>query len=285
MHRWVRHLSRLFFRHALRYTIIFLIVYSLILYAIFFTFNAYFETNTAIGSLPVFASLDEVQHATGFLTYSTRTSRSPVQPINVIIEGPQDIEAVFTGLGWIENASFSSQNISLRNFYALLKGKTPPISDLYVNGHIQTAAFQIKSDSIFNRTHIRLWKFGMIEGGEVIYLGSVSTDHGLDFEWYRHFLVPLHAFDPNVDKARSTFLSFVESKIPSLRYVYMPWGIEKKLVLGRTDVPYVTDGKVLTLTLPDVAPSFLESLKTPNAVPQGGDSASQETGSSVPVLQ
>jgi hypothetical protein len=121
-----------------------------------------------------------------------------------------------------------------------------------VNGYIQNFAFQNKSTSVFDREHIRIWKFGKLAStGQTIYLGSVNTDTGIDLEFYRDFLVPLHGVLPNVDKARANFLTLLKTKIPNATFSYEDWGIKK---LPKKDSEsngyYYTDGKILVVTLP-----------------------------------
>ncbi|HET8575172.1 MAG TPA: LssY C-terminal domain-containing protein [Candidatus Paceibacterota bacterium] len=249
-----RSLVRGFFRHMVFFGIVGILLYSLALYGIFFLFNSYAHVEPFQGELPVYASVDDVEGATGFLAYRQQESQTPMQPVNLILIGPSNMQDVFHQLSWIPDVNFSLESIPFSDFLRLLKEKTPPISDLYVDGQIQNSSFQNQSDSLWHREHVRLWRFGTLEGsGQSIYLASVSADAGIDFASYRDFIVPLHEISPNIDVSRDHFLTLVKAKIPGISYVYKPWGLVKKRERDPDGNSYYTDGKVLVITFPKLA--------------------------------
>ena len=244
-----RHEKRKLISRMLRYTAyymaIFVLLYLLFLYILFFIGTI--KQHDVPPSLPTYYSLSEVKEKINLVAYADKASLDAIQPVNIIIAAPSDISEVFRGDTWVHDVIFSKGNLTLEEFYLLWKKHTPPVSDLYVDGIPQDAAFQNKSGSSLRRLHVRFWKIGYLEDIHTsLYLGSVSYDTGLSISAYDNFFVPLHEIDPDVDRARDIMLKMFLQDRPLVRYTYESWGVPL-LKTSNEDAQYYTDGKILFL--------------------------------------
>jgi hypothetical protein len=102
--------------------------------------------------------------------------------VNVILLSRQTPESLMARLGWLQNKTFSHDNITLSAYLKLLIGGMPPVSELYLNGRPARSAFQLPG-SLTERVHIRWWHAGT-SGGLGIYLGAISRDDEIAIKYY-----------------------------------------------------------------------------------------------------
>lgn len=205
-------------------------------YIHFFVGNAYaYESKAAHNDNIELKSLD----------YAVYPGLAPVykaQPINIVIKGntPQDLMGE---LGWIENKTFSRNDLNFTNYISLISKNLPPISDLYWNQQPQWSAYQ-KAGDLINRKHIRWWYAGREKQTEKdIWVGSVSYDNDLKLAHYKGIITILHAIDPDIDKERDDFANKAKSS---------GWDIEYKQlgspVAYSKSRHYFSDGQVILLS-------------------------------------
>jgi len=123
-----RILIRAFIQHIFLYSFLFLFVYSLLLYSIFFIFEPHKHIQEELhfqNRVTNTQTLRNVPLSTYF-----PNSKTPIQPINVVLISNFSIEKIFSDMGWIENISFHDKSISLRDFIKLFKAKELPVSVL-----------------------------------------------------------------------------------------------------------------------------------------------------------
>jgi hypothetical protein len=78
---------------------------------------------------------------------------------------------------------------------------TAPVSNLYVFGRVQNLAFEKPTNDVQNRGHIRLWQTGTLIGGQLVWVGQASYDHGIELSGTNH--LPTHHIAPTVDLERN----------------------------------------------------------------------------------
>ena len=245
------------------------IIYFLLLFMIYFEIH-YFSNNIGEESLNNISknylfqvtNITELKNITNFQTYYYDDKNDAVQPINFILITNKDPLTLFLGKGWFENKIFGKDKISIKDFYGLLKNKTSPMSILFLNGRPQEESLQFKSDSLFKREHLRLWKFAKLRtitkatinntnesNQKTIYLGSISEDQSLTFVFYNYFITPIHKINPFVDDSREFLLTNIiknTKKEETIICHYQPLGLKKDdNSLLRMDINYQTDGRIL----------------------------------------
>lgn len=123
------------------------------------------------------------------------------QPMNIVLIGASP-QQLMKELGWIQNKTFSRDEISFSVYLDLLRRQEPPISDLYWNKQPQRLAYQEKGDLV-KRNHMRWWFAGVdAVTQQDIWLGAVSYDNRLELSFYKGILTVLHGIDPYVDVER-----------------------------------------------------------------------------------
>jgi len=138
------------------------------------------------------------------LNYTVYPGLAPVyqaQPINIIVmdSTPQQL---MNELGWIENKTFSRDDVTFSRYLSLLSKELPPISDLYWDRQPQWYAYQLAGDLV-NRKHIRWWYAGKdAQSEKEIWVGSVSYDNALKLAHYKGIITILHAIDRDIDVER-----------------------------------------------------------------------------------
>lgn len=231
-------------KHASKYAALFLVLYLAFLVPVLFMGKPDASAAVEPVHLPVLPSLASVRHKIDFTAYRDPKDSVAVQPVNLIVVTQGDIASLFTHQGWIQDVIFSRQRMTPLSFWRLWKKHTPPVSDLYINGHPEEIAFQNQTNSSFTRLHVRFWKIGRLAGsGATVYAGSVSYDQGIDIVHYAHFFAPLHAVDPNIDSALNRIQGLFKGD-PTLHSVaFKNWGTP--IARRGNDDGYYTSGKVL----------------------------------------
>lgn len=139
-----------------------------------------------------------------YKAYPGKSSYFNAQAINIVYIGPSP-KSMMMSLGWIENKTFSRDEIEWADYFELLKARTPPVSDLFWQGSPQFMAFQLPGD-LMKRNHIRWWFAGIdSKTNQTIWVGAASYDNGLKITPYSGIITVLHKIEPNVDQERDAF--------------------------------------------------------------------------------
>ncbi|MGD8112704.1 LssY C-terminal domain-containing protein [Vibrio sp. TRT 17S01] len=179
-----------------------------------------------------------------FKVYAGQASYFNAQPINVAYVGDNPAD-LMRSLGWIENKTFSRNEIEWKDYLALLKASTPPVSDLFWRGVPQESAYQRPGD-LLTRSHIRWWQSGLDSAtGERIWLGAVSYDDGLKITPYSGIVTILHSIDPNVDKERDLLAQSITGDLKN-GWEMGYYSANSVAVLDK-DHDYFSDGRVLVV--------------------------------------
>ena len=180
------------------------------------------------------------------MTYKAFPGLSPIydaQAINVVYVGESPRE-LMNQLGWIENQTFSRNDIEWSSYLTLLKDKTPPVSDLYWRNQPQDMAFQLPGN-LMKRSHIRWWNAGLDRNSnQTKWLGAISYDDGLKVTPYSGIVTVLHKIDPNVDEERDRLAKQIKSTYPNMELVNLPLA-NAQVMNDQHD--YYTDGKILVI--------------------------------------
>lgn len=154
-----------------------------------------------------------------------------------------------TSLGWIENQTFSRNDIDWNDYVGLLKGQTPPVSDLFWNGRPQDMAFQLPGD-LLKRVHIRWWQAGIDERlNQPMWVGAISYDDGVTLTMYSGIITVLHSIDPNIDAERDKLASLINTELPEMTTDY--YQAMSALAVDE-DHDYYSDGRVLVVNDPQL---------------------------------
>ncbi|ROV60068.1 hypothetical protein EGH82_10880 [Vibrio ponticus] len=165
------------------------------------------------------------------------------QAMNVMFIGENPREFMLQ-LGWIENQTFSRNDIELKDYIRLLQDKTPPVSDLFWNNQPQEMAFQLPGD-LMRRSHIRWWQAGVDSSTQQpLWLGALSYDDGLQLTPYSGIVTVLHSVDPNVDQERDKLAQQVSNHFVDHRVELA--ALSAPIVLDE-DHEYYTDGRILVI--------------------------------------
>ncbi len=161
-------------------------------------------------------SAPTVEHISdlGFKVYPGQSNNFDAQAMNIIYVG-ESPKQLMLDVGWIENKTFSRDDIEFSDYVALLRNNTPPISDLFWNGEPQVLAYQDQG-TLKTRSHIRWWPAGLdATSGKPLWVGAISYDDGLSIAMHAGIVTVLHDVDPNVDSERDRFAKLVEQKVPN----------------------------------------------------------------------
>lgn len=179
------------------------------------------------------------------LNYQVFPGLAPVyqaQPINIIYKGEHP-DCLMKQLGWIENKTFSNDQLTARQYLGLIDDTTPPVSDLYWNLQPQWLAYQVKGD-LLKRRHIRWWYAGQeAHTGSTIWLAAISYDDNIKLAHYKGLITLLHAIDPDTDVERDTLMNNAQQH--GWNTEYAPFG---EIVAFSKSRHYFTDGRIAVIT-------------------------------------
>ncbi|GLR74550.1 LssY C-terminal domain-containing protein [Aliivibrio sifiae] len=209
---------------------------------IYLNYNHFFWVADDVTEDPITAPLYFDEQQASFKVFPGVSSIFDAQAVNITLIGYHP-KSVMTQLGWIENKTFSRDDIEFLDYLALLKNKTPPVSDLFWNGRIQDMAFQLPGD-LLKRSHVRWWDAGKNKHGEQVWLGALSYDDGLTITAYRGIVTLLHSVDPNVDEERERFKQSIDTQELSLKTSNMSY---LEPIIKDEEHDYYSDGKVLVI--------------------------------------
>ncbi|WP_233353328.1 LssY C-terminal domain-containing protein [Photobacterium chitinilyticum] len=179
------------------------------------------------------------------LDYTVYPGLAPVyqaQPINIVVVGSTP-QKLMDELGWIENKTFSRDDVTFSRYLSLLSKELPPISDLYWDRQPQWYAYQLAGDLI-NRKHIRWWYAGKeAQSKKEIWVGSVSYDNALKLAHYKGIITILHAIDPDIDMERDKVAESASEAGWAVQYKQLG-----KPVAYSKSRHYFSDGRVVVLS-------------------------------------
>jgi membrane protein DedA with SNARE-associated domain len=185
----------------------------------------------------------------GFKVYPGRSNVFDAQAVNLVYVG-ESPRSLMQELGWLENQTFSRNDIELADYVSLLKQKLPPVSDLFWNGKPQSMAFQ-EPGSLLKRSHIRWWQAGLeSKSGQPIWVGAISYDDGLKLAHYSGIVTVLHRIDPNVDSERDRLANQIE--VSDLALVGELYSLAQPVAMDSKH-DYYSDGNVLLISEPSLA--------------------------------
>ncbi|MCL9774150.1 LssY C-terminal domain-containing protein [Vibrio methylphosphonaticus] len=183
-------------------------------------------------------------NALSYKVFAGRSSIYSAQALNIIYLGESPTPLMQT-LGWIQNKTFSRNELEFWDYVNLLRRKTPPVSDLNWNGEPQHLAFQLPG-TLTKRSHVRWWKAGTDAlTSEPIWVGALSFDNGLAITPYSGIVTILHRVSPDVDRERDKLKDHVLKSNAQ-------WHAEKLPLTAPIAIDnrhdYFTDGDVLVLS-------------------------------------
>lgn len=178
-----------------------------------------------------------------YKAYAGKSAFFDAQAMNVMYVGDTPL-TMMKNLGWIENQTFSRNEIELKDYLNLLKDKTPPVSDLFWQERPQDMAFQLPG-SLMKRSHIRWWKSSLThESGQPVWMGAISYDNGLKITPYSGIITVLHSINPDVDEERDRLAKNIEQTFPELSVTMEPLTLPVALDSAHD---YYSDGRVLVI--------------------------------------
>ncbi|MDC5840410.1 LssY C-terminal domain-containing protein [Vibrio europaeus] len=211
-------------------------------YAHFFFYSDDFATKEGVSEQKAGNELVTISELP-LKAYPGKSAVFDAQVINVAYVG-EDPRTLMAELGWIENKTFSRNDLEISDYVELLKLNTPPVSDLFWNGVPQELAFQLPGN-LLKRSHIRWWQAGVDSNtSQNLWVGALSYDDGLQITPYSGIVTILHSIDPNVDLERDKLAEQVISTTADVSIdmaAYHP----PTILDGEHD--YYTDGRVLVI--------------------------------------
>lgn len=214
----------------------------------------YFFISNAHSALPVDSviSIDTKDMAAlkkeTLKVYAGDPALNKAQPVNLILITRQSLTAIHEQINWVQNETFSGDNISFFEYLTLIVRGKPPVSDLYFQGAPQNHAFQATSNSnLINREHIRWWKAGQTMDGREIFLGAVSRDHEVEIKPYKGIVTLLHDIDRNVDQSRDEFAALIKQANPTA--IVTEETIGTRIAQDSYEEDYWSDGRVTVIRL------------------------------------
>lgn len=211
-------------------------------YAHFFFYSDDFATKEGVSEQKAGSELVTISELP-LKAYPGKSAVFDAQVINVAYVG-EDPRTLMAELGWIENKTFSRNDLEISDYVELLKLNTPPVSDLFWNGMPQELAFQLPGN-LLKRSHIRWWQAGVDSNtSQNLWVGALSYDDGLQITPYSGIVTILHSIDPNVDLERDKLAEQVISTTADVSIdmaAYHP----PTILDGEHD--YYTDGRVLVI--------------------------------------
>jgi len=124
-------------------------------------------------------------------------------PVNIAFIGNKDaIEHAFLAAHWLvpDPITASSTAKIIEASIANSSYPTAPVSNLYLFGRTQDLVFELPTDSVRNRHHVRLWQTTETVSGKPLWVGSASYDSGIELSGTT--ALPTHHISPNVDGER-----------------------------------------------------------------------------------
>jgi len=174
-------------------------------------------------------------------------------PLNLVIIGEiEDLFYAFIRAGWDETEVVTAES-GFKTTMSFISGgryRYSPISSLYLFDRRQDIAMQRIRDNIHERNHFRLWLSPMTFGGKPVWIGQISRDIGVRFNWKT---ITTHKIDPDVDETREFLLENLAFNQVLEKFAYVR-GVGSAAIneprQNLTGDPYYTDGLRAVMWIP-----------------------------------
>jgi hypothetical protein len=151
---------------------------------------------------------------------TTETGQAIEDPLNFVLIGtPDEVFPSFARTGW-HVAEVLRTRSALRTFWSYFFGsqyRYAPISPIYVFDRRQDLSLQKARETARERNHLRIWRMPLRFAGKPVWIGQISRDIGLTFDWKS---IVGHEVDPDVDEARNYL---VQDMLRSERLARFGW--------------------------------------------------------------
>src|SRR6185437_15921562 len=178
----------------------------------------------------------------------------PGDPINLVVIGSDSqLGAAFASAGWYradEITLITSIRIMFDAIFAR-KYTTAPVSNQYLFGHKQDAAYEQPGKNVRERDHVRVWKSKLNSpDSRVVWVGAATRDIKVALSPRTH--LPNHLIEPEVDRERDFLAEDLSATGWVVAEQWTPGTGRLEHKRGGDGYDYVTDGRVVMLTLADV---------------------------------
>jgi hypothetical protein len=134
---------------------------------------------------------------------TSEDGRGIQDPLNFALVGePYEVLSSFVRSGWHISEVLRTRS-ALTTFWSYFfssQYKYAPVSPIYLFGRRQDLALQKARETARERNHLRVWRTPLRYKGDPVWIGQISRDVGLTFNW-KTFVG--HEVDPDVDEARN----------------------------------------------------------------------------------
>jgi len=174
-------------------------------------------------------------------------------PLNLVVIGEiDDLFYAFIRAGWDETEVVTAAS-GFKTMMSFITGgqyRYSPISSLYLFDRRQDIAMQRIRDNIHERNHFRLWLSPTTFRGKPVWIGQISRDIGVRFNWKT---ITTHKIDPDVDETREFLLENLAFNQVLEEFAYVrgvslaPINQPRQNLMGD---PYYTDGLRVVMWIP-----------------------------------
>lgn len=151
---------------------------------------------------------------------TTENGQAVEDPLNFVLIGtPGEVFPSFARTGW-HVAEVLKGRSALKTFWSYFFGSQyqyAPISAIYLFGRRQDLSLQKARETARQRNHLRIWRTPLSFEGKPVWIGQISRDIGLSFNWKN---IVGHEVDPDVDEARNYL---VQDMLRSQRLARFGW--------------------------------------------------------------
>ncbi|MHB1163016.1 MAG: LssY C-terminal domain-containing protein [Minisyncoccota bacterium] len=132
------------------------------------------------------------------------SSRHAGDPITIgLLGNREEISKAFLAAHWRIPDPISATSTAHITTASITDSSYPaaPVSDLYLFGRTQDLSFELPTNTVRERHHIRLWETTISLSGKTLWLGAASYDSGIELSGTT--ALPTHHIAPNVDAERN----------------------------------------------------------------------------------
>lgn len=214
-----------------------------------------------------------------------KSGETEADPLNFVLlaDATTGLTAMIAG-GWDRTEGVTGAT-AIETTLSFLFGTTyrySPVSNLYVFGRKQDAAFQIARGDIHERNHLRLWLTPLRFRGTPVWIGAISRDIGV----IRSGFGTTHKIDPAVDEERWYLAQSLARAQALKRFAYAGGGPVSTSENPRSSVDpqnvFYSDGLRIVMELSDT-PVALDEIERIRWVDTGSvrpTAAAQDAGTS-----
>lgn len=148
-----------------------------------------------------------------FLSFPANTqtkSGTIADPVNIAFIGNKEaIIFAFRDIHWIAPDPINGKTIIKIIEKSIKNDSYPsaPISNLYLFGRKEDFAFELPTQTVRSRHHVRLWQTNEKRFGLPLWVGSATYDSSIELNHRNEF--PTHHVDANVDQERDFLTQFL----------------------------------------------------------------------------